>query len=359
MGFMTKWKTIILRLVFSILLVNSTLSFSQFELGDEPGYGGFNHKPMVGGTLWQGSLPTGSSSNPGRPGMFKLMWNSKVTRVDMIGQAQATIGPAKAGAEVWKTYDVEKKTFKDATLKTNFSIGVGMAKTEIRTVGKLKDPMKSKVTGYGGIKQGGVEAGLRTDFKGKVTAEAKAGAGPIKIKYKEIVAKPKSDGSFTNVDGKKTHVASGTSLIDSLFGVFGSNWHTHVAENTTISYEDKIGSNTVKLQDAENYQLGGTIGGIGLKVGKSKGNETFWAGTGNAQVGYVRKKDDSTKVSMRASTFLMPNVKAGGGVDLYMVPMTPEEIKIRNENLSKNLQNNYSSSMAENMGFVTWQESDV
>ena len=151
---------------------------------------------------------------------------------------------------------------------------------------------------------------------------------------------------------KKTHVASGTSLMDSLWGVFGKEWHTHVAENTTVSFEDKVGDTTVKLQDAENYQIGGKIDGIGLKVGKSRGNETFWAGTGNAEVGVVRKKDDSTKVSLRGSAFLLPNVKAGAGVDLYMVPMTPEEIKVRNENLAKSVNNAYSSSMGMNMGFA-------
>ena len=54
------------------------------------------------------------------------MWNSKLTRVDMMGKVQANAGIAKAGAEVWKSYDVEKKEFKDATLKTNFSVGIGM-----------------------------------------------------------------------------------------------------------------------------------------------------------------------------------------------------------------------------------------
>lgn len=113
-----------------------------------------------------------------------------------------------------------------------------------------------------------------------------------------------------------------------------------------------MGDTSVKIKDAENYQIGGKIDGIGLKVGKSKGNETFWAGTGNAEVGYTRYKDDKTKISLRAMPFCFPNVKAGGGVNLYMVPMTPEEIKVRNTNLAKSYNNAYSSSMASNMGFV-------
>ena len=109
------------------------------------------------------------------------------------------------------------------------------------------------------------------------------------------MSQPRNDGSFVNADGKKTHVASGTSLMDSLWGVFGKELHTHVAENTTVSFEDKVGDTTVKLQDAENYQIGGKIDGIGLKVGKSRGNETFWAGTGNAEVGVVRKRTTRQK----------------------------------------------------------------
>lgn len=339
---------------FKILLFFFLLTFlgqqamAQFEMGDEPGY--------AGGTLWSGSLPTGSSSNPGRPGMFKLMWNSKVTKVDMMGKVQAKAGIASGGAEVWKSYDVQKKTFSDATLKTNFSLGHGPGKAEIRTVGKLKDPLNSKVDGFVGVSKGGANAGFRTDFKGKVTAQAQVTGGPLKASYKEVIAKPSTTGTFKNPDGKTTHVASGTSLIDSLWGVFGKNWHTHVAENTSVTFEHKVGDNSIKLKDAENYQVGGKIDGIGLKVGKSHGAETFWAGTGNVEVGAKRNKDDSTKVSFRANTYVFPNVKAGGGVDLYMVPMTPEEIKVRNENLAKSYNSAYSSSMASNMGFALESE---
>ena len=332
---------------FFVTFLNQQV-MAQFEMGDEPGY--------AGGTLWSGSLPTGSSSNPGRPGMFKLMWNSKITKVDMMGKVQANAGMVKGGAEVWKSYDVQKSTFSDATLKTNFSLGYGPGKAEIRTTGKLKDPMNSKVEGFVGVSKGSANAGLRTNFKGKVTAQAQAKGGPLKVSYKEVIAKPSSNGTFKNVDGKTAKVASGTSLMDSLWGVFGKEWHTHVAENTNVTFEDKVGDTSVKFKDAENYQIGGKIDGIGLKVGKSHGAETFWAGTGNLEAGAVRNKDDTTKVSFRANTFVFPNVKAGGGVDLYMVPMTPEEIKVRNENLAKSYNSAYSSSMASNMGFALESE---
>ena len=105
MNIFKKWKKFFGRFLVFSFLVHSLPSLAQFEMGDEPGFRG----GMVGGTLWQGSLPTGSSSNPGRPGMFKLMWNSKLTRVDMMGKVQANAGIAKAGAEVWKSYDVEKR----------------------------------------------------------------------------------------------------------------------------------------------------------------------------------------------------------------------------------------------------------
>ena len=345
-----KNKSLAFLLFFLIAFFNLEPGMAQFEIGDE------YNSSFGGGTLWQGSLPTGSSSNPGRPGMFKLMWNSKVTKIDMIGKVQGNIGIAKGGAEVMKSYDFEKRTFSDATLKTNVSIGYGVAKAEIRTSGKLKDPMNSKVEGYVGVSKGGANAGLRTNFKGKVTAQAGVKAGPLKMGYREVISKPANDGSFKNIDGKKAHVASGTSLMDSLWGVFGKEWHTHVADNTNITFEDKVGDTSVKVKDAENYQIGGKIDGIGLKVGKSKGNETFWAGTGNAEVGYTRYKDDKTKISLRAMPFCFPNVKAGGGVNLYMVPMTPEEIKVRNQNLAKSYNNAYSSSMASNMGFVLENE---
>ena len=97
---------------------------------------------------------------------------------------------------------------------------------------------------------------------------------------------------------------------------------------------------------------------MGKSNGKSKGNETFWAGAKSAEVGYVRNKDDSTKVSFRGSTYVFPNMMAGAGVNLYMVPMTLEEIKKRNINLAKSYNSAYSSSMASNMGFALENELD-
>ena len=318
---------------------------AQFEMGDEPG--------VPGGTLWTGTLPTGSGENPGRPGMFKLMWNSKVTKMDMIGSVQGDYGKAaSAGAEVWKSYDFEKKTFSDTTLKTNFSLGYGL-KTEIKTEGKLKDLKNSKIETFSGASRdsftGKVNTvGVRTDFEGKVSAGADVKAGPINVRYNKVISKPANDGSVTNSGGKKANVSSGTGLMDTLWAVFGQDWHKNVAENSSVSFEEK----DVKIKDAENYQLGGKVRGVGLIVGKSQGSETVWAGAKNTEVGYVRNKDDSTKFSFRGSTFVFPNVKAGGGVNLYMVPMTLEEIKIRNKNLAKSYNSAYSSSMASNMGFV-------
>ena len=271
--------------------------------------------PFIGGTLWEGKIPSSPEQAKKKDVWYKLLWKSKVKKVNFRGRVEGGIGPAWGRADIAKAYNLETKRFEDATLKTRVSVEV--------------------------IKNVGLRADTKTTKDGTtVYANANVKVGVARVDYnKKVISPNKNKNDFTNTDGKQVKIASGFGIMDAIKGAFGVGW-------------------SKKFVDGFSPGLSGAWGGKWFYFNKSKGNTNLWAGNDNVTLGFGRNERDQTLVSATVMPFVLPVAKAGVGIDLQMVPMTPKEIEARNKRAilaAERFDRRYSNAMAENLGFGLWQ----
>ena len=282
------------KVIFGILLIEAFL-FPNLSYSEENSNFTPSFEDNFGGTLWQGRLP--GTPSTGKGGFFSLIWTSKLRKIDLFGKIKGKFGNTSGTVKLEKGYNFENKEFTDTVLKTKVSVKAGY---------------------------------IGTDYQFP------------KVPLKTIAGYDPNTGYFGNTENK-VKLAGGFSIMDSIKAAFGKEgWSKMISGIKTEPF------------------VSAKVGGVGFKGTLNQNGELYKykVGTSLGSLGVKFGKKGKTSVKATVMPFALPNISAGGGVNLQFVPMTPEEVSERNakaKDLAQGFDKNFRGSLSENMGFGIWE----